>query len=106
MKVRVSFVGRIGKDAEVRHFENGNAVITFSVATNHTWKSSDGEKKEETDWHTVKRFVKEVNDKFVEMFAKGKKVEIDGFLRYDKWEDDHDQKRVTAWIELDRFEFV
>ena len=81
MEAKVFTSGNLGYDAKVINFENGNAVITFSIATN-----SDGEKIQNTTWHDCKKFVKQVNEKFLEKLITGSKVTILGTLSYDEFD--------------------
>jgi single-strand DNA-binding protein len=51
---KVILIGRLGKDPEIRNFENGGMIANFSMATSETYKDrTTGEKKEITDWHNV-----------------------------------------------------
>lgn len=54
---RVTLLGRLGKDPEIRSFNSGGRVCNLSIATSHSWKDKNGEKKEVTHWHTVVVFV-------------------------------------------------
>ncbi len=60
MEAKVFTSGNLGNDAKVINFENGNAVITFSIATNSYYTNSDGEQVQLTTWHDCKKFVKNV----------------------------------------------
>ena len=50
---KVILIGRLGKDPEVRYMPNGEAVCNFSVATSESWKDSNGQKQERTEWHSI-----------------------------------------------------
>lgn len=79
-------VGRLGKDPEIRHLENGTAVTSFSVATSEAFKDKNtGERKEITEWHNVVlwRGLAEVAEKYLK---KGDMVYIEGKLRTRSWE--------------------
>lgn len=79
-------VGRLGKDPEVRHLENGTAVTSFPVATSEVFKDRNtGERKEITEWHNVVlwRGLAEVAEKYLK---KGDMVYIEGRLRTRSWE--------------------
>ena len=86
MEAKVFTSGNLGNDAKVINFENGNAVITFSIATNSYYTNSDGEKIQNTTWHDCKKFVKQVNEKFLEKLITGSKVTILGTLSYDEYD--------------------
>ena len=53
---KVLLIGRLGKDPEIRHTKDGNAVATFSVATNESWRDKEGNQQERTDWHNCVAF--------------------------------------------------
>lgn len=84
---KVILLGNLGKDPEIKSFQNGGKIANFSIATGETWKDrTTGEKKERTDWHNVV-----VNGDglvgVVERFLKkGSKVYIEGQLRTRKWQ--------------------
>lgn len=90
MEAKVFTSGNLGNDAKVINFENGNAVITFSLATNSYYTNSEGEQIQLTTWHECKKFVKSVNEKLVEKLTKGATVTIAGVLNYEEYE-----KQVT-----------
>lgn len=85
---KVILVGRLGKDPEVRNFDNGGIVANFTVATSETYKDrTTGERKENTEWHNVVlwRGLAEVAQKYLH---KGDLVYIEGKLRTRSWEKD------------------
>ena len=50
---KVILIGRLGKDPEIKTFDNGNSIANFSLATNETYKDRNGEKQDRTDWHNI-----------------------------------------------------
>ena len=93
---RVTLVGRLGQDAELRYTTNGTAVSNFSVATTNTWVK-DGEKQEKTEWHKVVVFGKSAE--FAgEYVRKGSLVYIEGRLQTRSWEDKEGNKRYTTEV--------
>lgn len=92
----VHLIGNLGNAPEVKYTQGGMAVARMSVATTSTRKK-DGEKIEETQWHTVKAFGKlaEICGKYL---AKGSKVYIAGSIRYSKTEKDGETKYFTDII--------
>ena len=86
MEAKVFTSGNLGNDAKVINFENGNAVINFSIATNSYYTNADGEQVQKTTWHDCKKFVRQVNSKFMEMLTKGATVTILGTLAYDEYD--------------------
>ncbi len=83
---KVTLIGRLGKDPEIRHLENGVSVGHFTLATNEYFKDRNGEKQERTEWHNIEvwRGLAQVTEKFL---TKGKQVCIEGKIRTESWED-------------------
>ena len=95
---KVILVGRLGKDPEVRHLENGATVANFSMATFETFKDRQtGEKREQTEWHNVVlwRGLAEVAEKYVK---KGDMIYIEGKLRTRSWEKDGVTRYTTEVV--------
>ena len=53
---KVLLVGRLGQDPEIRHSQDGNAIASFSIATNESWRDRDGNQQEKTHWHNCVAF--------------------------------------------------
>ena len=85
MEAKVFINGNLGNDAQVTNFSNGNAVIEFSIATNHFYTDKNGEAQQKTSWHDCKRFVKEVNTAFLEKLSKGSTIVVAGNLKYEEY---------------------
>jgi len=102
---KVIIMGNLGQDPEVRYMPSGTAVVNISVATNRSWKDKEtGEQQDETSWHRCVAFGKTaeiINDHF----RKGRKILIEGRLRYGSYEKDGHTVYTTE-IVIDRFEFV
>jgi single-strand DNA-binding protein len=101
---KVILVGNLGKDPEIRSFQNGGRVANFSLATSENWKDkSSGEKKERTEWHRISV----LNDKLVEVVEryvkKGSKLYIEGQLETRKWTDKDGQEKYTTEVVLRPF---
>jgi single-strand DNA-binding protein len=98
---KVILIGNLGKDPEVKSFQNGGRIANFSIATSESWKDRQtGEKKERTEWHNIS-----VNSEglvgVVERFLKkGSKVYIEGQLRTRKWQDQSGNDRYTTEVVL------
>ena len=97
---KVMLIGNVGKDPEIRHLENGVAVVTLPIATSERFKDRTGEVKEQTEWHNVVfwRNLAEIVEKHV---RKGSQVFIEGRLRTRQWEDQNGQKRYATEIVAD-----
>ena len=93
----VKLIGRLGKDPEIIHFDNGNSKAVLSIATDDSYKNKDGEKVEKTDWHKVTAFG--ANVEIIEKYIKkGKEVCIEGKLSYNVWEDKDGKKHYYTDI--------
>ena len=102
---KVIIMGNLGQDPEMRYMPSGSAACNISVATSRSWKDKDsGEKQEETSWHRCVAFGKtaETIDQY---FSKGRKILIEGRLKYGSYEKDG-TTRYTTDIVIERFEFV
>lgn len=82
-----TIMGRVGKDPEVRSFQDGGRVCSFSVATSETWKDRNtGEKKERTQWHNISIFNEPLVKVAETWVKKGKRVLVTGQVETRKWQ--------------------
>jgi len=95
-----NFIGRVGRDPEVRYLASGTAVASFSLAVNNEYK---GEKK--TEWVNVVCFGKlaEVVGEYV---TKGKQLYLSGRMQTDKWQDKQGNDRYTTKIITQTVQFL
>ncbi len=93
---RVELIGNLTRDPELRYTPNGAAVCTFSVATNRTYVS-EGEKKEEVDFHRLVSWNK-LAELCNQLLKKGNKVFISGRLQTRSWEGQDGAQRQTTEI--------
>jgi single-strand DNA-binding protein len=95
---KVTLIGHLGKDVEMRYTPSGDAVANMTVATSESWKDkSTGEKKEQTEWHRVAFFGK-IAEVCGQYLNKGSQVYIEGSLHTRKWVDKEGQDRYTTEI--------
>ena len=95
---KVILVGNLGRDPEMRHTQNGQAVATFSVATSRRWRDREsGEQREQTDWHRIVAWGR-LAEICAEYLSKGKQVYIEGRLQTREWEDKDGNKRWTTEV--------
>jgi len=99
---KVLLIGHLGSDPESRFMTSGNAVTNFSLATNESWKSSEGEIKDKTEWHKVVIFGKRA-ETVSEYLNKGQLVYIEGRLQTRSWEDKDGVKRYTTEVLCENF---
>ena len=101
---KVTIVGNLGKDPEIRYLNDGAKVANLTVATSETWlDKASGERKEKTEWHRVVIF----NDKIAEVaekyLKKGAKVYLEGQLQTRKWSDQSGIEKYTTEIVLGKY---
>ncbi len=98
---KVIIVGNLGRDPEVRSFQNGGKVVNLNIATSETWRDkASGERKERTEWHRVS-ILNEPLAKIAEQYLKkGSKVYIEGQLETRKWQDQSGAEKYTTEIVL------
>ena len=95
---KVILIGRLGKDPEIRYFQDGTAVANFSIATSEEWKDKEsGEKREKTEWHRIVAF-RRLGEICGEYLSKGRQVYISGRLQTREWEDKDGNRRWTTEI--------
>ncbi|MDX5357415.1 MAG: single-stranded DNA-binding protein [Rhodobacterales bacterium] len=98
---KVIIVGNLGRDPEVRSFQNGGKVVNLRIATSETWRDrTSGERKERTEWHSVAIFSEPLAKIAEQYLRKGSKVYIEGALETRKWQDQSGQDRYTTEIVL------
>lgn len=96
---RATIMGRVGRDPEIKSFQNGGRICTFSVATSETWKDKQtGEKKERTQWHNVTISADGLIGVCERYVRKGSMVYIEGQLETRKWQDQSGSDRYTTEI--------
>ena len=94
---KVVIVGHIGADPETRFTPSGTAVANFNLATNESRKSSEGEYRDHTEWHSCVLFGKRAE--FAgEYLKKGQLVYIEGRLQTRSWEDDSGTKKYKTEV--------
>ncbi|WBY06876.1 single-stranded DNA-binding protein [Sphingomonas sp. 7/4-4] len=104
---KVILVGNLGRDPESRSFQNGGKVVELRIATSESWKDrGTGERKEKTEWHTVKVFNEGLANVAEKYLRKGSKVYIEGALQTRKWQDQSGADRYSTEIVLQGFNSV
>ncbi|SEL25909.1 single-stranded DNA-binding protein [Pacificibacter marinus] len=104
---KVIIIGNLGRDPEVRTFQNGGKVCNLRIATSETWKDrTTGERKERTEWHSVAIFQEGLVRIAEQYLRKGSKVYIEGKLQTRKWQDQSGADRYSTEIVLQGFDGV
>jgi single-strand DNA-binding protein len=95
---KVQLTGRLGKDPEIRITPQGNTVTQFTVASNRSWKTADGQGRDDTEWFSVVAWNK-LGEICGEYLRKGSRVYIEGRLQTRSWEDQESgQKRYKTEV--------
>lgn len=103
---KVTLLGNLGRDPEVKYASNGNAIANLAVATSESWTDkTTGEKKEQTEWHRVALFGKlaEIAGQYLH---KGSKVYIEGQIKTSKYQDKDGKDVYSTSINVSGFSGV
>jgi single-strand DNA-binding protein len=104
---KVILIGNLGRDPEVRTFQNGGKVCNLRIATSENWKDkATGERREKTEWHSVAIFQEGLVRIAEQYLKKGSKVYIEGKLQTRKWQDQSGQDRYSTEVVLQGFDGV
>jgi single-strand DNA-binding protein len=101
---KVQIIGNLGKDPEIRHTQDGKAIVNLTVATSESWKDkATGEKKEKTEWHRVVIFNEGLAKVAEAYLKKGSTVYLEGQLQTRKWTDKDGVEKYSTEIVLQNF---
>lgn len=102
---KVTLVGNLGRDPEVRAMQNGDKIVQLSVATSDRWKDKNsGEQRERTEWHRVVIFNDALGRIAEQYLKKGSTVYLEGQLQTRKWTDQQSgQEKYTTEVVLQRY---
>jgi single-strand DNA-binding protein len=84
---RVTLIGNLGKDPELRYTPSGTALAKFTLATNRKFTDRDGQRQEKTEWHRIVAWAK-LAEICAQYLTKGKQVMIEGRIEYGSYEKD------------------
>ena len=102
---KVTLVGNLGRDPEVRAMQSGDKIVQLSVATSDRWKDKNsGEQRERTEWHRVVIFNDALGKIAEQYLKKGSTVYLEGQLQTRKWTDQQSgQEKYTTEVVLQRY---
>jgi len=100
-----SFIGRLGKDVDVRYMTDGKAVASFSIAVGSQWKDKSGVKQESTEWVNISAFGK-LAEICAEYLKKGSQIYISGKMKTDKYKDKEGVERYSTKIIADNIQML
>jgi single-strand DNA-binding protein len=92
---KVMIIGHLGRDPEMRYTPSGRPVTTFSVATNRSWQSADGERHEETEWFNVVAWGS-LAEICKQHLHRGQQVYVEGRLQTRRWEDSESKTQYAT----------
>ncbi|HVZ48836.1 MAG TPA: single-stranded DNA-binding protein [Gemmatimonadaceae bacterium] len=102
---KVTLIGNLGNDPEIRTTSGGNKVAQFSLATSRQWNSASGEKQEKTEWHKCVAWnqgsrgtgLADIIERYV---RKGDKLYVEGRIEYRQYQDKENQTRYVTEINV------
>lgn len=94
---KVSLIGNLTRDPELRYTPQGTAVCTFGLATNRQWTTESGEKKEDAEFHRIVSWNK-LAELCAQLLSKGRKVYVEGRLQTRSWTGKDEVQRTTTEI--------
>ena len=101
---KVILIGNLGADPEVRHTQDGAAIVHLRLATNESWRDKNtGEKREKVEWHRVVIFNENLGKIAEQYLRKGSKVYIEGQIQTRKWQDQSGADKYATEIVMNRY---
>ncbi len=101
---KVTLLGNLGRDPEVRHTQDGKPIVNLSLATTESWRDRNtGERKEKTEWHRVVIFNEGLAKVAEAYLKKGSTVYIEGQLQTRKWTDKDGSEKYSTEIVLQQY---
>ena len=101
---KVTLVGNLGRDPEIRAMQNGDKIVQLSIATSDRWKDKNsGEQRERTEWHRVVIFNDALGKIAEQYLKKGSTVYLEGQLQTRKWQDSNGTDKYTTEVVLQNY---
>jgi single-strand DNA-binding protein len=102
---KVFLIGNLGKDPEIRHFENGSSVAKMSLATNESYKDREGEWQTITEWHDIVMW-RRLAERAERDLKKGSLIFVEGKISKRKWQDKEGNDRYSTDINALSFKLL
>ena len=102
---RVTLIGNLGQDPELRYTGSGTAVCNMRLATNESYTNRDGEEVQRTEWHRIVAWGR-LGEICEEYLSKGSQVYFEGKLQTNEWEDRDGNQRETTEIRAQEVMFL
>lgn len=103
---KVILIGNLGKDPELKYFEEGRGFARFPLATTESYRDKKGDKVEQTEWHNIAVWRPGLVELVEKYLKKGNKVYIEGRLRTRSWEDESNQTKYITEVLVDNMTFL
>ena len=102
---KVTLIGNLGSDPELRFTSGGTQVANFSLATSESWVDKSGERQERAEWHRIVmwRRLAEIAGQYLK---KGSKIYVEGKLQTRNWEDQKGQRRYITEVVVNSMEML
>lgn len=94
---KVTLLGNIGTDPDVRYLPSGGMVVTIRLATSQIWNDQAGQRQERTDWHRVV-FFRNLAEIAADHLKKGNKIYVEGSLCYQQWDKEGERRYTTEIV--------
>ncbi|MDQ7007730.1 MAG: single-stranded DNA-binding protein [Acidobacteriota bacterium] len=102
---KITIIGNLGRDAELKYLGSGTPVAEFSVATNEQWKDRNGNPQEHTQWFRISLWGKQA-ETLKPYLLKGKQIYVDGRLRVREYNDRDGNKRFSCDVRADTIQLL
>jgi single-strand DNA-binding protein len=102
---KVTLIGRLGADPQLKYTPSGRATVNFNLATNASWKDQDGNQQERTDWHRIVAWGK-LAEVVGEWLKKGSLVYLEGRLQTRSYDDNNGVKRYITEVVVSDLEML
>lgn len=102
---KITVIGNLGRDGELKYLPSGAAVLEFSVATNEQWTDRSGNRQEHTQWFRVSLWGKQA-ESLKPYLLKGKQVYVEGRLRVREYTDREGTKRFSCDVRADTIQLL
>ncbi|BDS14142.1 single-stranded DNA-binding protein [Aureispira anguillae] len=102
---KVTLIGRLGKDPEVRTLDSGTNIAKFSLATDESYKDKSGEWQTITEWHNIIMW-RDMAERAEKILKKGYLVYIDGKLTNRSWQDEHGNTKYITEVRANTFRLL
>lgn len=101
---KVTLIGNVGQDPEIKTTQDGRELANFSIATTESWKDKNtGEKRDKTEWHRIVVFSQGLVGVIKNYVKKGSKLYIEGQLQTRKWTDNNGVEKYTTEVILQNY---